>query len=96
MAAPFDTHEVFNQSPPFEEVDLYALDRPLKDALAANGAAGEASALGEFGRRFGSAELLEQARLANENPPRLKSYDVKGFRRDVVEFHASTNEVERM
>jgi putative acyl-CoA dehydrogenase len=87
MAAPFDTHEVLNQSPPFEDVDLFALDRPLKDALAANGGAGEAAELSAFGRRFGSAEMLEQARLANDNPPRLRSFDVKGFRRDVVEFH---------
>ena len=29
------THEVFNQSPPFEDVDLFALDRPLVDAVAA-------------------------------------------------------------
>ncbi|HML14333.1 MAG TPA: isovaleryl-CoA dehydrogenase [Xanthobacteraceae bacterium] len=86
MAA-FETHEVLNQSPPFEDVDLYALDRPLEDALTANGAAGEATALAQFGRRFGSADMLEQARLANENVPRLKSYDFKGFRRDVVEFH---------
>jgi putative acyl-CoA dehydrogenase len=87
MAAPFDTHEVLNQSPPFEDVDLFALDRPLKDALAANGGAGEAAALSTVGRRFGSGEMLEQARLANEHPPRLRSFDVKGFRRDVVEFH---------
>jgi putative acyl-CoA dehydrogenase len=87
MAAPFDTHEVLNQSPPFEDVDLFAFDRPLKDALAANGGAGEAAALSTFGRRLGSAEMLEQARLANEHPPRLRSFDVKGFRRDVVEFH---------
>ena len=87
MAAPFDTHEVLNQSPPFEDLDLFALDRPLQDALTANGAAGAAAALTEFGRRLGSAEMLEQARLANENVPKLKSYDVKGFRRDVVEFH---------
>ena len=26
----FATHEVFNQSPPFEDVDLFALDRPLR------------------------------------------------------------------
>jgi putative acyl-CoA dehydrogenase len=25
----FATHEVFNQSPPFEDVDLFKLDRPL-------------------------------------------------------------------
>ena len=33
----FVTHEVFNQSPPFEEVDLYALDRPLVGAVTAFG-----------------------------------------------------------
>ena len=37
--ASFATHEVFNQSPPFEDVDLFALDRPLKEAVAANGGA---------------------------------------------------------
>jgi len=87
--ANFDTHEVLNQSPPFEDVDLYALDRPLQDAVAANGAGGEAAALSAFGKKFGSAEMLEQARLANENTPRLKSFDLNGFRRDVVEFHPS-------
>ena len=35
----FATHEVLNQSPPFEDVDLFALDRPLVDAVAANGGA---------------------------------------------------------
>jgi len=35
----FANHEVLNQSPPFEEVDLFALDRPLADAVAANGGA---------------------------------------------------------
>ena len=28
------THEVFNQSPPFEDIDLFALDRPLVEAVA--------------------------------------------------------------
>ena len=43
MAAPgrFDTHEVTNQSPPFADVDLFGLDRPLQDAVRANGAAAE-------------------------------------------------------
>jgi len=87
MAAPFETHEVLNQSPPFEDVDLFALDRPLQDALAANGAAAEAPVLSAFGRRYGSAEMLDEARRANENPPTLASFDRKGFRRDTVEFH---------
>ena len=37
--ASFQTHEVFNQSPPFWDVDLYAVDRPLVEAVAANGGA---------------------------------------------------------
>jgi putative acyl-CoA dehydrogenase len=87
MAAPFETHQVLNQSPSFEDVDLFALDRPLQDAIAANGAAGETAPLSAFGRRYGSAEMLDEARRANENPPKLASFDRKGFRRDTVEFH---------
>jgi len=33
MAARFDTHEVSNQSPPYADVDLFASDRPLMEAL---------------------------------------------------------------
>src|SRR5262245_24117538 len=83
----FDTHDIFNQSPPFENVDLYAADRALQDAVAANGAGSEAAALSEFGRRWGSAAMFDAARLANENTPKLKTFDTKGFRRDTVEFH---------
>ena len=40
----FATHDVFNQSPPFEDVDLFAIDAPLREAVAAfgTGAAGAA------------------------------------------------------
>ena len=31
--AEFATHEVFNQSPPFEDIDLYAVDRPLVEEI---------------------------------------------------------------
>ena len=53
----FATHEVFNQSPPFEDVDLFALDRPLADAVAANGGAAAEQELSEFGRHWGSAAM---------------------------------------
>jgi putative acyl-CoA dehydrogenase len=87
MAARFDTHEVLNQSPPYQDVDLYGSDRPLQEVVAANGAADQHATLSAFGRRWGSAEMLEQARLANENPPRLRTFDAKGHRCDIVEFH---------
>jgi putative acyl-CoA dehydrogenase len=88
MTAPvrLDTNDVFNQSPPYEDVDLYGDDQPLREAVAANGS-DDAASLSAFGKRWGSAEMFEEARLANENAPKLRTFDPKGFRRDVVEFH---------
>src|SRR5579864_455136 len=83
----FDTHEVFNQSPPFETIDLFASDVPLVEAVRANGGAAETVALSAFGRHWGSAAIGALGRQANENPPRLNAFDAKGFRRDAVEFH---------
>jgi len=81
------THEVLNQSPPFVDVDLFAADAPLREAVAANGGADAAPDLSAFGRHWGSAAMAERARLANENTPKLKTFDARGFRRDEVEFH---------
>ncbi|MGJ4918207.1 acyl-CoA dehydrogenase family protein [Bradyrhizobium oligotrophicum] len=89
----FATHEVFNQSPPFEDVDLFTADRPLADAVKANGGAGAEQELTAFGKRWGSAAMAEQGRLANENTPKLRSFDAKGFRRDVVEFHPAYHQM---
>ena len=83
----FDTHEVFNQSPPYENVDLFASDLPLQDAVKANGAASELSALAAFGKQWGTADMFALARQANENPPKLRTFDAKGNRSDTVEFH---------
>jgi putative acyl-CoA dehydrogenase len=85
--AGFDTHEVLNQSPPFVDIDLFRTDRPLQEAVTANGAGADAAALSEFGSHWGAAEMFDAARQANENRPRLKTFDPKGFRREVVEFH---------
>src|SRR3954464_4995135 len=83
----FEIHDIYNQSPPYEDVDLFASDRALRDAVEANGVAAGAAALSEFGRRWGAASMFEAARLANENTPTLKTFDAHGFRRDLVEFH---------
>jgi putative acyl-CoA dehydrogenase len=89
----FATHNVFNQSPPFEGVDLFAADRPLVDAVAANGGAAADHELSEFGSHWGSAEMAARGRLANENPPKLRIFDSKGFRLDQVEFHPAYHEL---
>ncbi len=89
----FVTHEVLNQSPPFVDVDLFASDAPLADAIAVNGGGGAAAELSDFGRHWGSAAMAERGRLANENTPKLKLYDARGFRRDEVEFHPAYHEL---
>jgi putative acyl-CoA dehydrogenase len=91
MAAtsPFATHEVFNQTPPLGDINLFDSDPALKEAVAAFGSGKSAAALSDFGKRWGGVEMAEHARLANENPPKLRTHDQKGFRADVVEFHPS-------
>ena len=87
MPALPDTDDVSNQSPPYVDVDLYTSNRPLMEAVAANGAKDEAKALSAFGKRWGAAEMFEQARLANASPPQLRNDEAKGLRQDIVEFH---------
>ncbi|WP_439368604.1 acyl-CoA dehydrogenase family protein [Bradyrhizobium sp. DASA03120] len=89
----FATHDVFNQSPPFEDVDLFAVDRPLVDAVKANGGAAAERELSEFGRHWGSATMADRGRVANENTPKLRAFDAKGNRRDQVEFHPAYHEL---
>jgi len=91
--APFATHEVFNQSPPFWNVDLFTSDAPLVAAVAANGGAAAEGELSEFGRHWGSAEMADRGRVANENTPKLRTFDAKGHRRDEVEFHPAYHEL---
>ena len=88
MAAhPFSTHDVTNQSPPFEDINLFETDRALRDAVAREGGGWARDRLVAFGREVGSARGFEIGRLANENPPTLKRFDQKGFAADRVEFH---------
>src|SRR5580704_17764429 len=89
----FATHEVFNQSPPFEDVDLFTLDRALVETVAANGGAAAQKELSEFGKHWGSADMATRGRLANENTPRLRTFDARGNRRDEVEFHPAYHEL---
>ena len=84
---PFETHDVLNQTPPFGDVNLVASNQPLLDGLKANGVDPEAEGLIAFGASWGSAERIDLGRLANENPPKLRTHDARGYRIDAVEFH---------
>jgi putative acyl-CoA dehydrogenase len=84
---PFDTHEVRNTVAPFENINLYAVDAALQEALLREGGAAAAASLHALGERLGRAEVLELARLANQHSPRLHNFDRNGKRIDEVEFH---------
>jgi putative acyl-CoA dehydrogenase len=83
----FATHEVFNQSPVLEDINLFTADRALAEAVKREGGGHASKRLSAFGALCGSAEALQRGRLANEHTPRLRAFDAKGHRLDVVEFH---------
>ena len=88
-----ETHDVVNQPPPFEDVNLFTTDRALQAAVGAAGGAAHAERLTEFGARAGSGEVQEWAVLANRNPPQLKTFDRYGARLDEVEFHPAYHQL---
>jgi putative acyl-CoA dehydrogenase len=87
------THDVTNQPPPLVDYDLFSANRPLVEAVEREGAGWARERCAEVGRRWGTQEVQEWGRLANENPPRLKTHDRYGNRIDEVEFHPSYHEL---
>jgi putative acyl-CoA dehydrogenase len=85
--------DLLNQSPIFEDIDLFATDRALREAITREGADWAAAEMGAFGRLAGSAHVLELGRLANDNPPKLTAIDQKGRRIDKVSFHPAYHEL---
>jgi putative acyl-CoA dehydrogenase len=83
------THEVTNQPPPLEDVNLFAEDRVLVEAIRREGAGWAEPHLEALGKRAGSAETLRWGDQANANPPVLRTHDRYGHRIDEVEFHPS-------
>jgi putative acyl-CoA dehydrogenase len=96
MTTPFATHDVFNQSPPLQDLNLFTSDAALMDAVKREGATHALPGLSAFGAACGSAEAFERGRLANENPPRLRPFDSQGRRLDRIEFHPAYHECMQM
>lgn len=89
------THEVFNQSGPLADLDLFGSDRALAEAVGRFEPAACAD-LSALGRRLGAADTLELGRLANAHPPVLRSFDRFGRRIDEVEFHPAWHSLLKM
>ena len=80
------THTVFNQVPdllPYDTSD----DASLLEGLRREGGGWAEDEVRQLGARAGSVEAQEWGRLANENPPALRTHDRYGNRVDEVEFH---------
>src|SRR5262249_21968353 len=73
------THEVLNQPPPLEGYDLFATDRVLGEGVEREGAGWARDRLTALGVIAGGAPL-EWGRLANANPPVLRTHDRFGHR----------------
>src|SRR6266568_7105457 len=89
------THEVVNQVPPLAGLDV-ADDPVLLAAVEREGAGWSLGELHGLGRLAGSASTQEQARLANEYPPVLRTHDRYGHRIDEVEFHPAWHALLRL
>jgi putative acyl-CoA dehydrogenase len=83
------THEVFNQPAPLVDVNLFAVNRPMREALKFNAPALDTAPLQALGKVVGSADMQTHARLANVHTPQLKTHSRSGHRIDLVEFHPS-------
>ena len=83
------THEVFNQPQALVDYNLFASNRPLRDALRFNAPQLGTAALSALGATLGSTSMQMHARLANIHAPVLNSHDRVGRRTDQVEFHPS-------
>ncbi|NYJ05500.1 acyl-CoA dehydrogenase family protein [Petropleomorpha daqingensis] len=89
------THEVTNQVPPLVGHDPIAGDAVLAEACRRHADDAALGSLSELGRLAGSEQAQEWGRLANENPPRLRTHDRYGHRVDEVEFHPAWHELMR-
>ncbi|HQR76084.1 MAG TPA: isovaleryl-CoA dehydrogenase [Burkholderiaceae bacterium] len=91
-----DAEAARNQSPPLQNVNLYAIDRALQEGVKRYGAGWAEPDLARLGAAAAEPRTIELARLANRHPPVLHTHDRYGNRRDEVEFHPAYHELMAM
>ena len=78
-----------NQVPPFLGSDFLLDDAALRESVERWAGPTAVAELAPLGALAGSEEAQEHARLADTNPPVLRTHDPRGNRIDEVEFHPS-------
>lgn len=87
------THEVINQPPPFEDVDLFESDAALREGLEREGGGWAEERVRAFGVLAGSAGFMALGEQANRHSPVLRTHDRYGHRIDEVDFHPAWDQV---
>ena len=89
-----ETHQVTNQPPSLDGVNLYRIDLPLQHWSQHFGAGWAQSRIDQYGALAGGP-LMAAGFLANENKPVFVSHDRFGHRIDLVQFHPAYHELMR-
>jgi putative acyl-CoA dehydrogenase len=87
------THKVFNQPPPLEDIDLYERDIALREALHREGGGWAEDRVRAYGRLVGSETMIALGFQANENKPVLHTHDRFGNRVDRVDYHPAYHQL---
>ncbi|SDS81677.1 putative acyl-CoA dehydrogenase [Brevibacterium sandarakinum] len=87
------THEVFNQAPPRRDINEFSLNTALVEAVDTYAPHASTAELERIGGLVGSADFINDARLANEHGPELKTHDEWGNRIDAIEFHPAYHRI---
>jgi putative acyl-CoA dehydrogenase len=95
-SAPWRTHEVANQPPPLEGIDVFSSNLPLVEATGREGAGWVRERASALGRVVGGEPQQLWGRLANENKPVLRTHDRYGNRIDEVEFHPAWHQLMKL
>jgi putative acyl-CoA dehydrogenase len=77
---------LLNQPPPLEDYNLFDQDVVLRDAVTREAGSWGMERLSRFGNIVGG-EPLRLGRVADQNPPILRTHDRFGNRIDEIEFH---------
>ena len=90
------THEVFNQSEPLADYNVFSSDRVLTEAVSREGGDFGIETIERVGALAGSAEAIRWGFEAEEQRPKLRTHDRFGHRVDEVEFHPAYHELMRL
>lgn len=88
-----NNHQVINQSPIFQNHNLFEIDQPLRHLLQSSDTQWGIDRVIDYGALMGTDTWIEKGFAANNYSPKFKSHDTKGVRIDAVEFHPAYHEL---